>query len=163
MLKNSKHQKRAALDLDEVVFAGDDALPAEKSLPFPFRLMFPQRLRLGIPRLFRSLNVNGYDIWVYSRSYHSLDYVKALFGLYHVYVTGIVTGADRKRAKRLEGRVSIEKMISSHYDVTLSIDRDALLLVNHQTKAYKTLDLSGGPDEWSSEIIEKMGSFEKDE
>lgn len=164
MLMQSKNSQRAVLDLDEVVFAdGDSALPAEKALPVPLRAAFPQRLRLGIPGLFHFLNVNGYDVWVYSKSYYSLEYIKALFRTYHVRVNGIVTGTARKRAGIQEAREKVEEMIMNHYDATLTIDRDALLRVNHRTKKYRVCQLSGKAEGWSAEVIEKARSLEKDE
>lgn len=164
MLWNSRHEKRAALDLDEVVFGtegteGADAL--EKPLPFPFSRFYKNRLRLGIPALFRFLAVNGYDIWVYSSEFYSMDYIRQLFNLHHVRVTGIVTGTDRKQQAASEFRKRVDGMIAQHYPVTLSIDREALLRVDSRTHDCEEFALSGSAVEWSHEIIEKIGRLEK--
>ena len=163
MLWNSKKVKRAALDLDEVVFALDDSTPAEKGLPPLIRKKYPQRLRLGIPALFRFLTLNGYDIWVYSEKYYSLDDIKTLFKLYNVQVTGIVTGNDGKQASHGHDGESIEKMITSHYESTIAIDNKAVLYVNHKTKAFEEYELSGSDAEWSAEVMDKIRSFDKNE
>ena len=64
ILKNTRHDKRVTLDLDEVVFRKPGEGPLEKPLPFPAGRIYKERLRLGIPALFHYLNKKGYDIWV---------------------------------------------------------------------------------------------------
>ena len=162
MLWNSEHSKRAALDLDEVVFCTDANEPMEKTLPFPLNRFSPHRLRLGIPGLFRYLNVKGYDVWVYSKNYYSLDSIRTLFRLYGVRVKGIVTGTARRRPGGQREQENIDKMIANHYSVTLSIDREALLRVDNQSKAFEEYRLSGSSDDWSAEVMDKIGSFDKD-
>ena len=163
MLWHSKHSKRATLDLDEVVFAADADEPAEKGLPFPFSLKYTQRLRRGIPALFRFLNINGYDVWVYSKSYHSLDSIKTLFRLYHVQVTGIVTGVARKQPDGANTGEALENMLSNHYEETLFIDREALLRVDKQTRKYEEYSLSGPAVDWSAEIMDRIERLDKHE
>ena len=69
ILEQSTHDKRAALDLEEVIFRPDDDPALEKELRFPKNLRYKQRIRLGIPALFYELTKNGYDIWVYAAEY----------------------------------------------------------------------------------------------
>lgn len=161
MLGMAKSDRRAALDLDEVVFSAGGDEPTEKGVPFPFSLAYAQRLRLGIPALFHYLNVHDYDIWVYSDRYYSLEYVRTLFRLYHVRVTGIVTGAGRKRPGGARQREKLEGMVANHYAVTLSIDREALLRVDRQTKSYEEYSLGGAASDWSSKVMETIGSIHK--
>ena len=60
ILENSRHDKRATFDMDEVVFRADDAPHLEKKLGFPFSIKHKRRIRLGIPALFYNLSKNGY-------------------------------------------------------------------------------------------------------
>lgn len=158
MLSNSENDKRATLDLDEVVLRKDENEPAEKAVPFPLSLRYSQRLRLGIPGLFSYLDAHGYDIWVYSEKYYSLKYIRMLFRLKHVHVTGIVTGSVRGQEKK-----KIEKEIRSHYHTTVSIDRDMILRINHRTKAFDEYPLTGAGGDWSAAAIGIIGGFAQDE
>ena len=155
MLQNSRNNKRATLDLDEVVFRPAQDELAEKALPFFVRRRYPEHLRLGIPALFSYLNLHGYDIWVYSSDYHSLDHIRRLFLLYHVNVTGIVTGTGRKSKDPFMKKM--DTMIAEHYPVTVHIDEKSVVRIeNSDFDEYPIADSGAG---WSAavmDVIEKM-------
>lgn len=96
MLQNAKHDKSVALDLDEVVFASGREMAMEKALPFPARRVYKERLRYGIPALFRFFKSHGYDIWVYTAQYYSMEYIQHLFKWYGVKIDNFVTGILKK-------------------------------------------------------------------
>ena len=87
---------RVSFDLDEVLFVSPQTHKTEPALPFPLNRIYKERIRLGIPALFHALRGRGYDIWIYTAGYYSLDYLKYYFRHYRVPVTGIVTGTARK-------------------------------------------------------------------
>lgn len=161
MLRNAKHEKRVTLDLDEVVFASDPAEEAEKPLPFPLSLRYKERLRRGIPALFHYLKREGYDIWVYSAHYYSMDHIRRFFGFYRAWVDGVVTGMGRKSRELQGNRKKLEAMIAQKYPQTIHVDNGALLRINSQTRDYEEFVLSGNPATWSREIMEIIGAFEK--
>lgn len=158
MLSRSKNTKRATLDLDEVVLRTDKHEPAEKAVPFPLRLHFSQRLRLGIPGLFSYLDAHGYDIWVYSKNYYSQAFIRMFFRLKHVRVTGIVTGPIQGREKS-----RVETEMRNHYHTTVSIDRESVLRVDHRTKAFEEYPLTGAGEDWSAQVVDRIGKFTKNE
>ena len=160
ILKNSKHDKRVALDLDEVVFVSGDA-PAEKPLPFPTRKVYKERLRLGVPALFRYLNKNGYDVWVYTAGYYSADYIRRLFKKYHVHISGAVTGLGRKTADGAKVRKEMETLIGNKYPITIHIDSDMLLRVSGRTKEADEYEIGGTPAEWSQRVMEIIKKIER--
>ena len=155
ILKSSNHDKRVTLDLDEVVFAKGDA-PAEKPLPFPTCKVYKERIRLGVPALFRYLNKKGYDVWVYTAGYYSADYIQRLFKKYHVHISGAVTGLGRKTADGAKVRKEMETLIGNKYPVTIHIDNDLLLRVSGKTKEADEYEIGGPPAEWSQRVMEIM-------
>ena len=160
ILERSKHDKRATFDLDEVVFCADDAPYLEKKLGFPYSIKHKQRIRLGIPALFYALAKKGYDIWVYSANYYSIDDVRDFFRCYGVHVDGIITGmaGDKKStAKRREG---MEKLIANKYSVTLHVDNKMLLRTDKTTGEFEEFEL---PDDenWSGRAVEILKQFEE--
>ena len=163
MLKNSKHQKRVTLDLDDVVFRSEKDAHVEKALPFPWNLIYPQRLRLGIPALFRFLNNNGYDIWVYTSRYASMDDVQRFFRLHRLHVSGVVTGTARKNKISAEAKERTEKLFSNKYSDTLHIDNDMVLHIRSREKTFDEYPLSGSDLDWSREIMETVGKLAQHE
>ena len=75
-------------------------------------------MRLGIPALFHFFRKQGYDVWVYSANYYSMEYIRRLFRHYNIRVTGIVTGTGRKAAADPEKRAQLEKQFKELYTVT---------------------------------------------
>lgn len=160
MLQRSRSNRRVTLDLDEVVFAGDGETALEKPMPFPLNRFFRERVRRGIPALFNFLNSKGYDIWVYTSSLYSMDYIQHYFRRWNVRLTGIVTGAGRKGAPAHDSGGELRKMVETRYDFTVHIDNSLVICTRSGSKECEEYLLSGSPASWSSEvmdIITKMG------
>ena len=163
IIEKSEHYKRATLDLDEVVFKSEDKKGLEKPLGFPYNLRYKQRLRLGIPALFYALSKRGYDIWVYSSNYYSIDDIRDFFRCYHVYVDGIITGLAKKNAQTNKKSNKIEKLMSSKYGITLHIDDDMLLRTKKQTAEFEEYKLDVPPEEWAKKAITIIEGIERNE
>ena len=163
ILKESKHDKRVSLDLDEVVFRSETDALLEKPLPFPLRSIYKQRLRLGIPALFHYLNKKGYDIWVYTAGYYSADYIQRLFRKYHVHVTGAVTGTGRKAADTGAVRKELETMIAAKYLETVHIDNETVLRIFSRTREAADYDLGPAQADWPQRVMDVMETFERHE
>ena len=162
ILKNTKHDKRVTLDLDEVVFRREGEGPLEQPLPFPAGRIYKERLRLGIPALFHYFTKKGYDVWVYSAGYYSADYIQRLFKKHHANVCGAVTGTGRKTAdNNAETRKELEALIANTYQHTIHIDNDMLLRVNSRTREIEEHEITGKPEAWSSQVMEIMEKIEK--
>ena len=162
ILENSKHDKRVTLDLDEVIFRRDNDKYVE-AVP-KFRLIkFKKKLKLGVPALFHYLSKQGYDIWVYSAQYYSIDDIQRFFRAYSVHVDGIITGTEKRKASNSASAVQREKMIAAKYKQTLHIDNDMILMTGDVEGAkYKKYDLNVPADEWSRKAIDIIGEIVKD-
>ena len=153
MYRGAKHDRLVAFDLDEVVFSSsEDPDALEKPLRFPLNRIYRQRLRLGIPALFHFLRNKGYDIWVYSSNYYSTEYIRDLFRHYHVQLTGIVTGTERKKLDSAQKKEQLRQEFRDVYTVILHADKNTLLRVNSRTHAYEEFPLPEG-EHWSGEIM----------
>lgn len=161
MIINSVHDKRVALDLDEIVFYNPSLDEPEDNLPFPISLFYKQRLRRGIPALFRMLEKEGYDIWVYSSEYYSMEYIKYLFKRYHVNVTSIVTGTNKLRQSRAE-KQAMEAIYSAKYKHTLLIDNSMIAMIDNVKKDFRDFEI---PDtsHWSTEVMDIIKEIAADE
>lgn len=153
MLRASEHDKRATLDLDEVVFCSREDDIAEKPLPFPVNKMFIERIRLGLPALLHYLGKKGYDVWVYSSAYYSLDYIQNYFKRYSVKVDGVVTGIGRKDKKFSAMKKKAESKIADKYKETLHIDRDSVIRSFRDEGRFEEYEVNADGSEWSRKVI----------
>jgi hypothetical protein len=153
MLSSSEHDKRVSMDLDEVVFCSEEDDIAEKPLPFPLNKVYKERIRLGIPSLLHYLETKGYDIWVYTSEYYSLDYIRRIFKHYSVKVDGIVTGTERKEKNHQDVKKKLEKKIKNKYKETIHIDRDMVLRTFRDDKSFEEYEIKEtDPSEWSRKV-----------
>ncbi len=162
MLENASNDKRVTLDLDEVVFCSSDNETAENKLGFPFGALYKERIRLGIPALFHYLQGKGYDIWVYSAKFYSMDYIRNYLKKYHVDITGIVTGTSKKSDTNSETKKDIDRMIADKYRFTLHVDSNTVLKINNRTKDFEEFTIDKDNDNWSQGVMNIVGELKED-
>ena len=161
ILENSANTRRAALDLDEVIFRSEGDGPLEKPLSFPWNRLYRERIRLGTPALFRFLSERGYDIWLYSSQFYSTDSIQHYFGHYQVKVDGVIAAIGKRAKSAGEGGQKLEKMITDKYRTTLHIDNDAVMRIDRDTKAFREYPLSAPPESWSQAVMDAVVALEK--
>lgn len=159
MLKASIHNKRVTLDLDEVVFCSEEDDIPERPLPFPMNKVFVERIRLGIPALLHFLGQKGYDVWVYSSNYYSLDYIQKFFKRYSVKVDGVVTGIARKDKNFEETRKRAESLITDKYIETIHVDRNNLVRIFKENSNYEEYEIKTSSANWSRKVMKIIHKF----
>ena len=165
IIKNSKHDKRLTLDLDEVVFGNLDESLLMKPLPFPRKLFYKERIRTGIPTILHFLAKQGYDIWLYTASYYSYDYLKHLFRLYGVHADGVITGTKRKVEATAENKAKIDtikNMFRDNYGETLTIDNKGIIRFFTSGREFEQYDLECSPADWSHEVMTVLERIAKE-
>ena len=162
MLQNASHDRRVTLDLDEVVFCTDEAVPAEKALPFPIGKRYRERLLRGIPALFHYLKTNGYDIWVYTAKYYSFEYIRSYFRHYSVRLDGIITGSARKGWMSEETKKRMEELMRNQYKETLHIDSASVVRTGHIGKRYEVHSFEAPAAEWAQTVMKIVEGIAKE-
>ena len=152
ILENSKHNKRAVFDLDEVIFKEDNFEYLEPPLSFPYNIKCKKRIRLGIPALFYYLSKNDYDIWLYSANYYSIDDIKHFFNRYHVTADAIICGTHPKNPS--ESAINTEKLITNKYEKTVHIMDKLLTITYNHAADFKYFELNDNEKSWSGNIID---------
>lgn len=163
MLQKASFNKRVTLDLDETVFRSTDDGDLERPLSFPFNRLFRDRIRSGIPVLFHFWRQQGYDIWVYSAKYYSLDYIRSYFRHYRTHVTGIVTGTARKVSKDNNTMKELDQLLKKHYSETVHVDNDALLRTFNDSDAFEEYPLGDPGSSWSHQVTTVFSGMKKHE
>lgn len=162
ILAKSQHDKRVAIDLDEVIFRSPDYQYLEKkAFTFPMSLRFKQRIRLGIPALFYCLEKNGYDIWVYASDFYSIDDIQKFFKAYSVHVDGIITGVSKREQNNSDSVKRMKELINNKYLMTLHIDNDSILETHSRTKDFEEYEIDVPEEEWSKKAIAIIEEIEK--
>ena len=162
ILEKAQRDKRATIDLDEVIFRSPDYEYLEKkALFFPFSVRFKKRVRLGIPALLYNLSKSGYDIWVYARDFYSIDDIQKFFKAYSVHVDGILTGVDKHTQNKSERAARVRELINNKYDTTLHIDNNTIVETHGKTGDFEEYEINVPEADWSKKAIAIVEEIEK--
>ena len=162
MLQQAMNTKRVSLDLDEVVFAGEEEEASEPLRPSLFGNKYRERIRAGVPALLNHLSNAGYDIWVYTSEYYSMDYIRLLLSRYHIRVVGIITGAGRNKKTLNKMRKKVHELIRQRYTETIHIDRNAVLRTSDTHGDYEEIPIAAGMEAgWADAAIKAVDTMIK--
>ena len=113
-----------------------------------------KRIRLGVPALFRYLKTHGYDIWVYSSNYYSIDTIQLMFRRYSVHVDGIICGNGKKGLYDSNKPSSINELIANKYKTTVHIDTDSIVITKGKESQFEEFEIRDADELWSKDLIQ---------
>lgn len=159
--KDDPGKMRVSFDLDEVLFVNPATHKTEKELAFPFNRIYKERLRLGTPDLINTLQKMGYEVWVYTSSFRSENYIKLLFRHYGVRFDGIVNGTRHLKEVQ-QGRSQIlPQKVPNRYRISLHVDDEAVICSYGREFGFDAYQLDAPDDEWKEKIIAKAEEVKK--
>ena len=165
IVEKSKNTKRVTIDLSEVVFVNEAEYPVEKRLPFPANKIYKENIRLGFPALCRFLQSMGYDVWVFTPDYYSVDYIKGLLNRYYVKPDGIITASGRIEKTNIEKRRRIKDIMRKKYSRTLNLYNDMIVIVESGAGDFDQIQLNGSGQEWVKAVenaVRRLDDNEKE-
>ena len=156
-----QEKMRVSFDLDEVLFVNPATHKTEKELSFPFNRMYKERLRLGTPELINKLQELGYEVWVYTSSFRSENYIRLLFRHYGVKFDGIVNGSRHlKEVQRGRPQILPQK-VPNHYRISLHVDDESVICSYGREYGFDAYQLDAEDDEWKEKIIAKAAEVKR--
>ena len=146
---------RVSFDLDEVLFVSPETHKVERPLRFPFNHIYRERLRLGTPELINTLQKLGYEVWIYTSSYRTENYIRGLFRHYGVRLDGIVNAQRPLREVQGDRRTRLPQKVPSHYRISLHVDDESVICTAGREYGFRTYQLDADDDSWKDRIIQR--------
>lgn len=143
---------RVSFDLDDTLFVSPDNFKTEQELRFTFNKFYKERLRLGTIALMQYMKEEGIEVWIYTTSFRSKNYIKKLFRCYGIKIDAVVNG--ERHAQEVQGNKT-EAMPSkypSKYRIDLHIDDDISVAQNGRTYGFKVFLVGQQDDDWVEKI-----------
>lgn len=154
VISKSKRDKCITIDFDEVLFV--DSLQDEASdIPFPQNLIYKKNIRDNASLLIREFQRMGYDVWIYTGSYLSEQYIQGLFLTNHCHVDGIVNGLNGKRNPQ-----KLRDVFRKKYNTIMHVDNESITIVNTKTKNYEMIDIDAPSEKWASAVVSCARDFD---
>ncbi|MCF0134117.1 MAG: HAD family hydrolase [Blautia sp.] len=151
---------RVSFDLDEVLFVCPDTHKTEPALPFPFNKLYKERFRLGTPDLIHQLQDMGVEVWVYTSSFRSENYIKKIFRHYGVKFDGIINGQRHLREVQAGHKEILPQKLPNKYGISLHIDDESVIAIHGRTYGFKVYQLEEQDDDWKEKILECVKSIQ---
>ena len=152
---------RVSFDLDEVLFVSPATHKTEPELPFPLRNFFRERLRLGTPELIWELQIQGYEVWIYTSSFRSERYIRTLFRCYGVRLDGVVNGSRHLKEVQRNNRTILPQKLPNRYRISLHIDDEEVICTAAGQYGFRAYQLNSQDDNWKEKIIEQADRIRK--
>ena len=159
--KTPEQKIRVSFDLDEVLFVSPKTHKTEPALPFPFSVIYQERLRLGTPELINTLQHMGYEVWVYTSSFRTENYIRRLFRLYGVRFDGIVNGNRHLREVQQNNPTILPQKMPNHYRISLHVDDEAVICASGRLYGFRTYQLNAQDDDWKEKIIARAEEIKR--
>ena len=152
---------RVSFDLDEVLFVSPKTHKTEPELPFPLRNIFRERLRLGTPELIWELQIQGYEVWIYTSSFRSEGYIRRLFRCYGVRLDGIVNGYRHQQEVQRGRREILPQKLPNRYHISLHVDDETVICSCAGHYGFRAYQLNAEDDTWKEKILEEATRIRK--
>ena len=152
---------RVSFELDEVLCVAPKTHKTEPELPFPLRNIFRERLRLGTPELIWELQIQGYEVWIYTSSFRSEGYIRRLFRCYGVRLDGIVNGNRHLREVQRDSKTVLPQKLPNRYRISLHVDDESVICSLGPQYGFKTYQLDAQDDDWKEKIITRAEEVRK--
>ena len=147
---------RVSFDLDEVLFVSPETHKTEPQLPFPLRNIYRERLRLGTPELIWELQIQGYEVWIYTSSFRSEGYIRRLFRCYGIRLDGIVNGTRHMKEVQRNNKTVLPQKLPNRYHISLHIDDEDVICTAAGQYGFRAYQLNAQDDEWKEKILEQV-------
>ena len=152
---------RISFDLDEVLFVDPNKYETEAPPAFPRNILFPERLRKGTVRLIHELQREGFEVWVYTSSFRSAVYIRALFRNYGVRFDDIVNGERHQREVQGQHPQPLPTKMPGVYRISLHIDDEDSVIQNGRLYGFRTLRVYEPDPEWAEKILAEARRIRK--
>ncbi len=153
---------RVSFDLDDTLFVAPEKFKTEKSLRFPFRIIYKERLRLGTIELFKYLTEHNIEPWIYTTSFRSERYIRGLFRCYGIKLCEVVNGERHAREVQRDNPEAMPSKYPAKYRIDLHIDDDISVKQNGDTYGFRVFIIGAEDEHWTEKIIKRIEEIRND-
>jgi hypothetical protein len=146
---------RISFDLDDVLFVSPEKFETEPPPRPPFNRFFTERVRKGTPELIRTLQKEGYEVWIYTSSYRSERYLRALFHCYGIHFDGIVNAQRHLREVQRDKKQILPQKMPGFYRISLHVDDEDVIIDNGKRYGFRTLRIREPDEHWTEKVLKE--------
>jgi hypothetical protein len=153
---------RISFEFEDTLICCNEKVPRERDrVPFFQKKWFNEPLRLGTQNLLLELQARGCDIWIYTTSYRSENYIKSLFKFYGITISGVIDGQRNIEEiyKLFVQRKPNPRKPSKYppaFGIDLHIDDSENLIKEAQEFNFDVVIVNPQDEDWTKRVIEAV-------
>ncbi len=151
---------KISFDLDDTLFVSPGQCPVEKPLPFQLHLIFRERLRLGTISIFQKLHRLGVSCGIYTTSFRTKRYIRALFRCYGIQLDFVINGSQHDMDVQRMQQEAMPSKYPSHYRIDLHVDDDISVSQNGQIYGFRVF-LMKNQENWTDLLLSEVQHIQK--
>ena len=150
---------KISFDLDETLFVDPQKVPTEPELKFPYSMIYKDKLRKGAVELLTEINRSEWELWIYTTSNRSENYIRRLFRHYGITVDSIVN-AVRHEKEAARGRANFPSKYPSVYRIDLHVDDEKSVYENGIAYGFRVYRITNDDAAWADNLRREMKRLE---
>ncbi|MGN0350294.1 MAG: hypothetical protein ACI4ES_01490, partial [Roseburia sp.] len=105
--------------------------------------------------LFRKLQSEGIETWIYTTSFRTEKYIRHLFGHYGIKVGQIINGSRHMKEVQARKKEPMPSKYPAKYRIDLHIDDDSSVMQNGKVYGFRVFLVGPPDDEWGDKILQE--------
>lgn len=122
---------------------------------------FSERLRKGTPKLIHALQERGFEVWIYTSSYRTQAYLRALFRAYGVRFDGIVNAQRHLKEVQRDRKECLPQKLPNFYRISLHIDDENVVRENAARYGYRVFRVYEPDEHWVEKVLDEAERVKK--
>ncbi len=153
---------RIAFDLDGTLIACGYAFPTEKTYAV-MKACGVEKLRKGTVELMRYFQQQGEEVWIYTTSYRNPFYIRLLFWLHGIVVSGVVNQAVHKQKIRNRTDWPRCSKYPPAFDIDLLIDDQACVKIEAERHGFRMIWIKPEQQDRTAQVINEYKKVKNSE
>jgi len=150
-----------SFDLDDTLFVDPATVETENALKFPYSRRYKEGLRLGTVELLSKIRNSDIKLWIYTTSFRSEKYIRALFKHYGIKLDNVINGDRHQKDVQKDKREPMPSKYPSYYRIDLHVDDDISVLQNGRIYGFKVYLLKGNDSNWHIALWNEIEKIKK--
>ncbi|WP_205504430.1 HAD family hydrolase [Rufibacter psychrotolerans] len=142
-----------SFDLDDTLIPGTKRFPTEKRNLLQ-KTFGHEKIRLGTVPLVKKLKAEGHQVFVYTTSFRSANYIRLLFLSYGIWLDGIINQRRHDRTLLAEGNKYSK--FPPAFGIDVHVDDSKGVEMEGQRFGFKTIIVTEVMDLWTDHVLEKL-------
>lgn len=142
-----------SFDLDDMLIPGVknfDAIPLSRL----HKIFSPEKIRLGTIELFKTLQAQGHEIYIYTSSYRKCYKIRWLFFLYGVKLNGVIN--RQVHIATLGEHAQMYSKFPPAFNIDVHVDDSKGVETEGSRYNFKTIIIEEDDRDWVNTVLEKV-------